>query len=111
MNDSILMEVLNTFHDLFKVFFRLLFIDFLFFLKERIKVTIFTQFSNDVHIVGGLVDIKEFNNVGMINFFHDLDFGLDVFDVVRVGKEAFINDFDSNILASLNDAAFVDVGV
>jgi hypothetical protein len=58
-----------------------------------------------------LVDIKEFDNVGMIDFFHDLDFGLDVFDVVRVGKEALINDFDSNVLASFDDTAFVDVGI
>ena len=39
-----------------------------------------------------------------------VSFRLDVFDVVAVGEEALIDDFDSDILTGF-DAALVNIGV
>ncbi len=74
MDDSIHMKVLDSLHDLFKVVFGLCLIDFFFLLEEVVEVSILAKFGNDVHIVGGLVDVIKLDDVSVVNFFHDFNF-------------------------------------
>ena len=69
---------------MFKVFFGLVFGEFVFFFEIVVKVTIFTEFSNNVHVVGSLINIMEFDDVLVVDHFHDIDLGLNIFEVVGV---------------------------
>lgn len=51
-----------------------------------VEVAIFAELSDDVHVVGGLVDVVQFHNVLMAHHFHDVDLRLDVLEVVGVQK-------------------------
>ena len=111
MDDSIHVEVFDAFHYLFEKTFGLFLLNFAFLLQKVVKVTIFAEFGNDVHVVGGLVDIKEFDDVSVVYLFHDFYFRLNIFDVVAVGEESFVDDFDCNFFSGLDDFSHIDVGV
>lgn len=111
MNDTICMQVFDPFHNLFEIIFSLFLLDFTFFLQKAIKITIFAKFSDDVHIVSSLIDVVEFYNVWMIDFFHNFNFWLNVFNIVAVSKKSLVNNFDCNFLPSLNNFSFVDISI
>lgn len=81
------------------------------FLQEVVEITILTKLSDDVHVVGSLVDIVKFDDVEMVDFLHDLDLGLDVFHVVAVGEEPFVDHFHGYFLSALDYFAQVHVRV
>jgi len=49
-----------------------------------IEIAIFTKLSNNVHIIGSLIDIMKFDNIIMIDHFHDINLGLDILQVVSI---------------------------
>ena len=111
MDDAIHVKVLDSFHDLLKVVLGFFFLNLPLLLKERVEISIFTELSNDVHVVGGLVDVIKLDDIGVVHFLHDFDFGLDVLDVVAVGEKALIDDFNCHFLPGLDYSAHVYVGV
>ena len=50
----------------------------------------------------------QFDYILMIDHFHDVDFGLYIFEVVGVEEDFFIDYFDGNILIWLNGFAQID---
>jgi hypothetical protein len=86
MDNPVGVQVLDTLHDLLEVLFGLLLIDFSPAGKKVVKVSIFAQLRYDVHVVHGLVDVVETDNVWMRDLLHDFYFGLDIFDIVAVGE-------------------------
>lgn len=61
-----------------------------------------TQLCDNVHIVGGLVDVIQLDNVLVTDFFHDVDLGLDVLHVVGVGKYPLVDYFDCHLFVGLD---------
>lgn len=57
---------------------------FSFFHEEMIEIPILTKLCNNVHIIGSLIDIMEFDNIIMMDHFHDVYLGLDIFQVVGI---------------------------
>ena len=105
MDDAIGVEVLGSFHDLFEVLFGLVFGEFMFFFKVVVEIPIFAEFSNNIHVIGGLVDVVEFNDVVVVDHFHDINLGLNIFEVVGIEEDFLINDFDGHISPSFNGLA------
>jgi hypothetical protein len=105
------MQIFNSSHNLFKVSLGFFFLNFFLLLQKGVEISIFTKLSDDVHVVRGLIDVIKFDNVGMIDFLHDLDFRLDVLHIVPACEETFIDDLNSNFFCCLNDSAHVDISV
>jgi hypothetical protein len=65
-------------------------------LQEAKEIPILAELSDDIHVVGCLVYVVEFDDVFMAYFFHDIYFGLNVLDIVGVGKDFLVDDFDGH---------------
>jgi hypothetical protein len=75
------------------------------------KVAFFAKLSDDIHVIGGLVDIEELDNIPVFDFLHYLYFGLDVLEVVVIGENLLIDDLDGHRLIICYAPAQVHLGV
>jgi hypothetical protein len=107
MDDVLVVEILDSSHDLFEEVVGLFFCKFSALLEVTIKVRV-AQLSHNVHVIASLKHIKEFDYIFMVDFLHDFDLRLYVFSVEVVGKKPFVNDFHSNCFTSLDDFATID---
>ena len=73
MNDSSLVQVFGSFHDLLKIFLGLAFGNFLTLAQLHKQISTITVLCNDVHVISGLVNIVEPDNVVVADLFHDID--------------------------------------
>lgn len=78
------MEIPEAISDIFEKPNCLLFWYFLATLDKTHEITLFAELCDDIHVIGGLVDIKQLNNVLVLDLLHDLDLGLDVLQIVIV---------------------------
>ena len=81
------------------------------FLKVVIEVAIFTEFCDNVHVIGCLVDVMEFNDVLVVNHFHDIYLRLNIFEVVGIQENFLVDYFDCHIGSRFNGLAQIDRGV
>ena len=84
MNDAVLMQILGAIHDIPEILLGLTFWDFPSPLQQPMQISILAKLGNDVHVVGSLVDIVQFDDVLMADLLHYVDLGLDVLDVVGI---------------------------
>lgn len=76
-----------------------------------IEISILAYFGDDVHVVGSLVDIIKIDNIGVIDFLHDFDLGLNVFKIVAIGEQSLINDLDGYFFSSLNNFSLINISI
>ena len=84
MNNSIFMQILNSFHDFLEVLFSLILRNGFFSFKKMVKILVSTKFSDNIHVVSSLINIMKLDYVLVIDHFHDIYFGLDILEIVRV---------------------------
>lgn len=96
MNNSTFVKVFCSFHEVSQVLFSLNLRNFSFFVEKFEKITILAKFSDNIHIISGLVDIIETNNVLVRYFFHNLDLRLNVLDIVCIGEYLLVDHFHSH---------------
>lgn len=105
MDDAILMQVLGAIHDVPQEPLGLRLWDLLSSLQQFEEVAILAELGDDVHIVGGLVDIMEADDVVVADLLHDVDLGLDVFDVVGIGEDFLVDYLDRHWVGGLDRTA------
>ena len=64
------------------------------------EIAILTELCNDVHIIGGLVDIMQLDNILMEDHLHDVNLWLDILEIVRIYEEFLIDHFDRHDVPS-----------
>ena len=107
MDDVQVGKVLDSFHYLFKERDCFSLGEFTTFFEKVIEVIV-AEFSHDVHIVISLKHIVQFYDVGMTHFFHNIDLGMQIFEVKVTGEDAFVDDFDCDWLCCFDDLSSVD---
>lgn len=68
------MEIFSSIHDVLEISLGLSLGKTFSPLQFAKKITILAEFRHNIHIVCGLINVVELNNVLMENFFHDIDF-------------------------------------
>ena len=101
MHDIEFIDVLKGLHNIFQKAKSLWLRKFLLFFEIVSKVSILTELSYNIHVVACLVDIIEPDNIFMNQLFHYLNFTMDIFKVVEIGKYFFLDDFDCSRLIVL----------
>jgi len=51
-----------------------------------IQIAILAELGDDVHVISRLVNIVELYDILMANHLHDVDFGLNIFEIVSIEK-------------------------
>lgn len=85
MDDVLVIEILDAFHDLFEKVVSFFFCEFSTFFKVAIKIRI-TKLSHNIHVVASLKHIKKLDYISMVDFLHDFDLRLYIFGVEIVSK-------------------------
>lgn len=98
MDNAVLMEILGAIHDIPKILLGLILRNLPPLLQHPMQITILAELSNNVHVISSLVDIVEPDDVLVVDLLHDIYLGLDVFDVVGIGEDLFVNHFDCHWL-------------
>ena len=104
-------EIFDSFHNIFEVSTGLGFGDASTYSEIVKKVASITELSDDIHVIGGLIDVEESDDVLMVDLFHDLDFGLDVLQVVGIQKQFLIDYLHRHFLPGLDYLSLVYCGV
>jgi hypothetical protein len=81
---AISMQIFDSLHYIFEIFNRLSFTDSFLLLEISVKISLITEFSNDVHIVSSLINVIEFNYILMRDHLHDVNLRLYVFKIIGV---------------------------
>ena len=71
-------------------------------MKKFENISILTKLGDNVHIISGLINVKEMNYVLMWHLFHDLYLWLYVFNIVGIREYLLVNDLNSNWATCLN---------
>mgnify|MGYP000851726360 CR=1 FL=1 len=66
------------------------------------------KLGDDVHVVGGLEDIEEFDYIFVADSLHDIDFRVQVFEVEIVGEDSLVDHFYCNRFSCFYDFAAID---
>jgi hypothetical protein len=74
MNDRMFVEILVTIDELSHYDEGLVFRELFPFLKNVLQGATIAKFLEKVNVVGGFFNIKEFNNIIVLDRLHDLDF-------------------------------------
>lgn len=91
MDDAVGLQVLGALHDLLQQLLGLQLGQLATLHEEVVEITVLAELSDDIHVVGGLVDIVQLDNVVVTDHLHDVDFGLDVLEVVGVQEQLLID--------------------
>ena len=111
MNNSTMMKILRSINDVLKILFRFMFRNSFLLSEQFENISILTKFCNNVHVICSLIDIEEMHDILMGYFFHDLYFRLNVFDVISVGEDLFVDDLDSYRMGSFYLPSKIDRSV
>lgn len=74
MNNAILMQILGAIHNIPKILLGLTFRDLPSLLQQPMQITILAELSNNVHVIGSLVDVIQPDNVLVADLLHYVDF-------------------------------------
>jgi len=106
MNDVLVVEIFDAFHDLFEKVVRFFLVQLSSLFKIAIEIRV-TELSYNIHVIVCLKHIKQFDDIFMVNFLHYFDLGLYVFGVEVVGKKSFVNYFYCYSFPCLNHFASI----
>jgi len=83
------------------------------FLQHILKRTLITEFLEEIDVVGRLLDVKQFYNVGVLNGLHDFDLVFErLVELLRVLLDVGSGDgFDGNQAAGPDICALEDLAV
>lgn len=73
MNNSIFVQILGSINNVFEIALGILLWDFFLLVEHLKEITVVAKFSDDIHVIGSLVDVEELNDVGVGDFLHDVD--------------------------------------
>ncbi len=73
MNNSIFVQILGSINNVFEVALGFLLWDFFLLVEHLKEITVVAKLSDDIHVIGSLVDVEELNDVGVGDFLHDVD--------------------------------------
>lgn len=112
MDDLLLVKVFETVQDIFQHFYGLGLPQFAtsFYVVSQIPIP--AELSNNVHIIICLIHIQQFDNIFVVHFLHDVNFGLDRFHIVVVG-EYFLIDYlhrSGNVILDATAQVYSGVG-
>lgn len=107
MDDAIQVEILRPLHNLLQKGGRLLFGQ-LPPLLQKVQEIVVAELRDDVHVVGGLVDVVQLHDVAVLHLLHDLDLRVQVLQVEAVGEEALVDHLHGHRLAALEHLPPVD---
>lgn len=80
-------------------------------MKKFENISILAKLGDNIHVIGGLINVEKMNNVLMWHFFHDLYLWLYVFDIVGIWEYLLVNDLHSNWTTCLNLSTKIDRGI
>lgn len=108
MHDIHLIHILKTSHDIFQECQGFCFWQLLSLLEVVPEVAFFAKFSDDVHVVAGLVDIQQPYDVLVLHLLHDLDLTVDVLEVVLIGEDSLVDHLYSSWAVVCEESAEED---
>lgn len=73
MNNSIFVQILGSINNVFEIALGILLWDFFLLVEHLKEITVVAKLSDDIHVIGSLVDVEELNDVGVGDFLHDVD--------------------------------------
>lgn len=111
MDDLPLMKILEPSHDIFEGIHSPTLPQSLLLLDVSPQIAVLAKLSHNVHVVIGLIDVQQLDNIGMLHFLHDLDLRLNGLDIVSVGEDLLIDDLDSSGYIIGDPPAQVDGGI
>lgn len=101
MNDAILVQILGPVHYILQILLGLLLGYSLPLLQQFEEISILAKLGHNVHIIGSLIYVIQFDNILMANLLHDVDLRLDILDVVCIGEYLFVDDLDRHRLGGV----------
>ena len=107
MNDVIIVEILDSFHDLFQEIDSFLFWQLSLLFEIVIQIVI-AYFSDDVHVIIRLEDIIKVNDILVIHFFHDFYLRMQIFYVKITCEDSLVYHLHCNCFSGFDDFAFVN---
>ena len=110
MDYILTVQILNALHYLFEIGGRLFLTQFSFRFEVVMKIIV-TKLSDNVHIIVSLEDIVKLYDVFMVNFFHYVDFWVQILVVKGTGESSFVYDLDRDRLLSGYDSSAIDGGI
>lgn len=110
MDNVVIVEVLDAFHDLSEEINCLILAQLPLLLQVVIEIVV-AEFSDDVHVIAGLEDIMKLHYIFVTDLFHDVYLRMQVFKVEIACEDSLVYNFDSNWLSSLYYFPLVDGGV
>lgn len=108
VDDAILMQVLGAIHNIPEEPLGLPFAYLLPPLQQFEEIAIVAELSDYVHVIGSLVDIVESYDVVVADLLHDVDLGLDVFDVVGIGEDLLVDHLHRYWVGALDVPSQID---
>lgn len=106
MNNIVLVQIFDPFHYLFEDRDGFLFRYLSLLLQVVIQVKI-AHLSHDVHVIIGLEDVMELNDIAVTHSLHYIDLTVQVLQVETASEDALVDHLDRHWLTRLNDLAFV----
>lgn len=91
MHDIHLIHILKPSHDILQESQCLCLWQLLSLLEVVPEVAFLAKFSDDVHVVAGLVDIQQPYDVLVLHLLHDLDLAVDVLEIVLIGEDTLVD--------------------
>ena len=110
MHYAIQVEILRALHNLLQQIDGLLLGQFP-PLLQKVEHIIVAELSDDIHVVGGLVDVVELHDIAVLHLLHDLDLGVQVLEVEAAREEALVDHLHRHWLPALDHLPPVDRGV
>lgn len=86
MDNTVGVQIFGASHDLFKKSLGVGFGNLSFLQQVVIQIAILAELRNDVHVIRCLVDIVQLDYIFVADHLHDIDFRLNVFQIVSIQK-------------------------
>jgi len=64
------------------------------FFKIAPEISTWALLHDQIHIIISLEDIHQFDDILVLHLFHDIDLTVDIFEIVLIGEDSFLDDFD-----------------
>ena len=111
MGDPMSRQIFEAIRDILEKPDRLLLIDLLPILEEVHEITLLTELRDDIHVIRGLVDVEQFDDVPVLHLLHYLDLTLNVLEVVVISEDLLIDDFDCHRFVVDDEPTQIHLGV
>lgn len=96
MGNLPLVQILKPTHNLLQKLERILLLQPLLLLQVPSHIPLLTKLRHDIHVITRLVDVQQAHDVFVVDLLHDVDLEVDVLQVVGVGEDLPVDDFDGH---------------